>query len=78
MYPGKLDTIVAELFCLQCKLVWLVVPKQWWRLPWAKPRFTEIFVLWPVMNKLYDEIHQNVLVGCSVMLTSTLNMLEQL
>lgn len=69
---------------LQCCFVstvsWfgLVVPKQWWRLPLAKPQFTEIFVLWPVMNKLYDETHKNVLKGYFVVLTSTLNMLEQL
>lgn len=30
------------------------------------------------MNKLYDEIHKNVLMGYSAVLTSTLNMLEQL
>lgn len=44
----------------------------------AKPHFTEIFVLWPVMNKLYDEIHKNVLMGYFAVLTSTLNMLERL
>lgn len=30
------------------------------------------------MNKLYDEIHKNVLMGYFEVLTSTLNMLEQL
>lgn len=30
------------------------------------------------MNKLYDEIHKNVLMGYLALLTSTLNMLEQL
>lgn len=43
----------------------------------AKPQLTEIFVLWPVMNKLYDEMRKNVLMGYSAGLTSTLNTLEQ-
>lgn len=30
------------------------------------------------MNKLHDEIHQNVLMSYSAVFTSTLNMLEQL
>lgn len=43
----------------------------------AKPQLTEIFVLWPVMNKLYDEMRKNVLMGYSAGPTSTLNTLEQ-
>lgn len=44
----------------------------------AKPHLTEIFVLRPVMNKLYDEIHKNVLMNPSAVHTSTANMLKQL
>jgi len=49
----------------------LVVPKQWRRLAVAEPQSTEILVSWPVMNKLCDEIQENVLLGYRAAMTST-------
>lgn len=58
---SKPDSTVAMLCCLHCATVWPCGSETIVETPSAKPQFTEVFVLWSVMNKLYDEMRKNVL-----------------